>query len=239
MKMKRISKPWLADLHMHTNASDGFPAVRDLLDYVADQGRLDVIAITDHDTLESSLWAYERRAGYPFELVPGVEVTSRDGHILGLWITQSVPRDLSVEETVAAIHERGGLAVIAHPYEIFVHYRAAWRYLRQPEVLLQAGIDAIEVHNSGAPTPGGNLLSRRLAQNLQLPMIGNSDAHTLTAIGCGVTRFEGHTAVDLRKAIENGQTKAEGRPWPIIDYLKLLPVSTRRRSSVSLETNMP
>jgi predicted metal-dependent phosphoesterase TrpH len=54
------------------------------LDYVAAQQRLDVIAITDHDTLEASLWAYERRQNYPFDIVPGVEISIRGGHVLGL-----------------------------------------------------------------------------------------------------------------------------------------------------------
>lgn len=229
----------LADLHMHTTASDGFAPVARLLDYVAAQQHLDVIAITDHDTLEASLWAYERREDYPFDMVPGVEISSLGGHVLGLWVTQPIPRDMPLAETVAAIHAQGGLAILAHPCELFVHPKLVWRYLTRPEVLLESGIDAIEVHNSGAPTPGGNILSRRLAQKLRLPVLGNSDAHTLTAIGCGVTRFQGRSAQDLRQAIMNGTTGAEGQLWPIIDYLRLLPTSTRRTPSASLETTSP
>jgi predicted metal-dependent phosphoesterase TrpH len=237
MEMMQPQYNGLADLHMHTSASDGYPAVDELLDYVAEQGRLNVIAITDHDVLDASLWAFERRTAYPFDIVPGVEITSRDGHVLGLWVTQAVPRGLSLAETAAAIHEQGGLAVMAHPFEFFVHFHRVWRYFTRPQVLVESGIDAVEVHNSGAPSPGGNWFSRRMARQLALPMIGGSDAHTLTAIGCGVTIFEGQTALDLRNAIQTGRTFAEGKPWPITDYLKLLPTSTRRRSSVSLETN--
>ena len=229
----------LADLHMHTVASDGFPTVQELLDYVAAQGRLDVIAVTDHDTLEASLWAYAHRDDYPFDIVPGVEISSRGGHVLGLWVTQPVPRDFSLTETVAAIHEQDGLAVLAHPFELFVDYHLWWRYLTRPEVLLESGIDAIEAHNSGAPSPGGNLLSRRMARKLKLPMTGSSDAHTLTAIGCGVTCFEGRTALDLRRAILTGRTGAEGQLWPITDYLRLLPTSTRRTPKESLGTTAP
>jgi hypothetical protein len=228
----------LADLHMHTTASDGRATAAELLDYVAAQGRLNVIAITDHDRLESSLWAYERRARYPFEIVPGVEVSSREGHVLALWATQPIPTRLSLAETAAAIHDQGGVAVLAHPFEMFVHLKPIWRYLVQPEVLLNTGIDAIEVHNSGAPTPGGNRLARRLAAKINLPITGGSDAHTLTAIGCGITRFEGQTALDLRHALMNGSTMAEGVRWPIIDYLRILPASTQRKLSASLGMNM-
>ncbi|MBZ0302627.1 MAG: phosphotransferase [Anaerolineae bacterium] len=227
----------LADLHMHTTASDGRATVTALLDYVAGQGRLNVIAITDHNVLDSSLWAYERRNLYPFDVIPGVEISSRDGHVLGLWVTQPVPMNLSLAETAAAIHDQGGLAILAHPFEVFVHTHVLWRYLTRPQVLLEAGIDAVEVHNSGAPTPGGNRLSRRMAAHINLAVTGSSDAHTLTAIGCGVTRFSGTTAHDLRRALENGSTVAEGVPWPIADYLRLLPASTQRKLSASLGMN--
>lgn len=227
-----------ADLHMHTTVSDGCATVAELLDYVACQGRLDVIAITDHDRLDASLWAYEHRTHYPFDIVPGVEISSRDGHVLGLWVTRPIPRNLSLAETADAIHEQDGLAVLAHPFEVFVCAHMVRRYLIRPEVLLEAGMDAIEVHNSGAPTPGGNWLSRRMAEQIKLPMTGSSDAHTLTGIGCGVTRFEGHTAQDLRQALVNGSTQAEGVPWPIIDYLRLLPTTTQRKLSASLGMNM-
>lgn len=82
-----------ADLHMHTTASDGTADVQTLLAFIADQRRdLDVIAITDHDRLDSSLWAYENRQQYPFDVVPGLEVTTQAGHILALWVTTPILR---------------------------------------------------------------------------------------------------------------------------------------------------
>jgi predicted metal-dependent phosphoesterase TrpH len=227
----------LADLHMHTTTSDGRASVTEVLDYITVLGRLNVIAITDHDRLDASLWAYDHRSRYPFEIVPGVEVSSRDAHVLALWVTKPIPRGLSLTETAAAIHEQGGIAILAHPFEMLVHLKPIWRYLAQPEVLLETGIDAIEVHNSGTPTPGGNRMARRLAAKIKLPVTGGSDAHTLTAIGCGITRFEGQTALDLRHALVNGSTIAEGVRWPIIDYLRILPASTQRKLSASLGMN--
>lgn len=218
-----------ADLHMHTTASDGWASVQKVLDHVARKGVLDVIAITDHDVLEASLWAYERRDHYPFDIVPGVEVTSAEGHVLALWVTQPIPPGMSLRATVDAIHAAGGLAILAHPYEMLVNARVAWRYLCRPQVLIDAGIDALEVHNSGTPTPGNNWLARRTAEQWGLTVVGNSDAHTLNAIGCGTTRFHGRTADDLRHALVNGETVAEGMPWPIIDYLRLLPSSTQSK----------
>ncbi|NWF67523.1 MAG: CehA/McbA family metallohydrolase [Chloroflexi bacterium] len=216
-----------ADLHMHTRASDGLPTVQQLLTYVARERHLDVLAITDHDTLDASLWAYEQRHLYPFEIVPGVEVTTREGHVLGLWVTQPIPKHMSLKETATAIHEQGGLAVLAHPGEVLIVGMHAWRHLRQPQVLLDAGLDALEVVNAGAITPGHNWLARQINAKAGLPVTGSSDAHTLRGIGCGVTRFPGRSAADLRAAITAGQTLAEGISWPIIDYLKISPVSIR------------
>ena len=224
---------------MHTTASDGAASVHALLDHVEQMGTLDVIAITDHDTLDASLWAYEHRAHYAFDIVPGVEVSSREGHVLALWVTRPIPRDLSLAETVAAIHEAGGLAIVAHPFEPWVNAHMIRRYLSNPDVLLQAKVDAIEIHNGGAFLPRVNWLARRLAHQLDLPVAGNSDAHSLEAIGCGRTYFPGRTASDLRQALLSRATTAEGVSWPITDYLRLFHNTIQPRSDVTSAKNAP
>lgn len=198
--------------------------IRELLDHVKRHTQLDVIAITDHDRIDAALWAFERQDKYPFDIVPGVEVSSTAGHILGLWITKPVPPRLNLEETVAAIHEQGGLAVLAHPFHFHLKIVAKnlWRYVRHPEILNAAGLDGIEVHNAGVPIPGENALARWLGHLVEFAFIGGSDAHTLGAVGCGVTRFIGHTAADLRTAIVTNRTAAQGRAWPLIESWKYL-----------------
>ena len=210
-----------ADIHMHTNASDGLPTAKQLLDYVAKRGHLDVIAITDHDRLEASLWAYEQRHQYAFDIIPGVEVTAHNGHVLALWVTKPIPMQLSVVETAAAIHEQDGVAILAHPGELLINGGQVMRYLRNPEVLLDWNLDGVEVFNAGAMTPGNNVLARRIMRGLDIPLVGNSDAHTLSAIGRGRTRFKGRSAADFRSALAQHQTAAEGIRWQITDYLKL------------------
>lgn len=212
-----------ADIHMHTTASDGFADVQTVLNHIAQSGTLDVIAITDHDTLDASLWAYHHRADYPFDIIPGVEVSSAEGHVLGLWVTQPVQRGMSLAETAAAIHRQGGMAILAHPFEIVVCTEAPLHYFRDPERIRQAGIDAIEVHNAGAFTPGNNILARRLAKQLNMPVVGNSDGHSLAAIGRGMTHFAGRTAADFRAAVLNRQTAVTGTRWPVEDYARLFP----------------
>ncbi|MBZ0292715.1 MAG: CehA/McbA family metallohydrolase [Anaerolineae bacterium] len=228
-----------ADIHMHTTASDGFNSVQEVLQHITRMGTLDVIAITDHDEMSASLWAYEHRDRYPFDIIPGVEVSSADGHVLALWVTKPINPGMSLAETVAAIHEQDGIAIVAHPFELIVCTHSVWRYLTHPEVLLEAKVDAVEVHNAGAFTPGNNWLARRLAFQLKLPVTGNSDGHTLAAIGRGVTYFDGHTAADFRQSLLRKETAVEGMSWPIIDYWKLLPNLIQSKFSVFSAANTP
>jgi hypothetical protein len=228
-----------ADLHIHTNVSDGVNSVQEVLDYVEQYAPLDVIAITDHDRIEASLWAFEHRHLYSFGIVPGLEVTSHDGHILALWVTQMIPAGMSLEETAAAIHEAGGIAILAHPLEPTIAPHTFLRYLRQPDVLLQASIDAVEVWNAGAITPGCNWLAQHTFARVAIPKVGNSDAHMIVNIGSGMTRFAGRTPADLRQAIVLGQTAAEGNPWPITTYWKLLRTGVLNRRSESSAMKSP
>lgn len=230
-----------ADLHMHTTASDGVADVRQMLDYAAEHCNLNVLAITDHDRLDASLWAANQQGLYPFDIVPGVEVTSADGHVLALWVTQPIPKGLSLLETAAAIHEAGGMAILAHPFEPTIAPHTFWRYLTAPCVLKEAGIDAVEIMNAGAFTPGCNWLAERVygGKKRRLPVVGNSDAHAPSLIGTGVTRFAGNTAADLRHALLAGETVAEGKPWPLIVYWKLFITYRQQRRNAYSEMRSP
>jgi len=228
-----------ADLHIHTNVSDGTASVQEVLEQIARAGNLDVIAITDHDRLEASLWAYQHKDNYPFEIIPGVEVTSTDGHILGLWVTEPIKKGMSLPETTSAIHAQGGIAIIAHPFEPTIAPHTFMRYLMQPEGLMHMGRDAVEVFNAGAFTRGCNGLAKRVFSRVNLPQVGNSDAHTLDCIGTGYTCFRGKTAADLRDSFAHGWTRAEGKRWPVITYLRLMHTAIQWNRSIYLETNTP
>ena len=101
---------------MHTQWSDGDDLDK-VLDRALDQG-LDAIAITDHDEIAGAMEArrrvHDRRL--PLAVVPGTEVSSREGHIGGLFIMKKIPKDLSAAKTVDLIHQAGGIAVAHHPY---------------------------------------------------------------------------------------------------------------------------
>ncbi|MBK9124383.1 MAG: PHP domain-containing protein [Chloroflexi bacterium] len=226
-----------ADLHIHTSASDGSMNVRELLDHVAKAGTLDVIAITDHDRLDASVWAFDRRDRYPFDIVPGVEVSTAEGHMLALWVTEPVPSGLSMAETAAAIHEQNGVAILAHPFftQMGDTRRAARVYRRDPAYLLHAGLDGLETFNGSVILPGSNAVAACVARLLGLGMTGGSDAHSLSAVGTAITHFKGRTADDLRNALLHRQTRAVGRPWPLRAHIKFVADFIARRGRILLD----
>jgi predicted metal-dependent phosphoesterase TrpH len=209
-----------ADMHMHTNVSDGAADVQTLLARVSTLD-LDVIAITDHDRLDATLWAYDHRDQYNFDVVPGLEVTSYEGHVLAWWVTTPIPPRLSLEETVQAIHEAGGVAILAHPFHVHVSEtrRGFQRYWRNMGLIEQIGFDGVEVSNAGIILPGVNLIARRAVRSLAVAQVGNSDAHTLNGIGSSSTTFPGRTAQDLRQAIATCQTWANVGMWSVGAYI--------------------
>jgi predicted metal-dependent phosphoesterase TrpH len=200
-----------ADLHVHTHHSDGQDSPGEVLAWAGRIG-LDVVAITDHDAIDGARIAASlaRQGRSNCQVVVGEEVSSLDGHILALFITDLVPADLSAEETVAAIHEQGGLAVAAHPYWRANSVDHAGRVYGLGDRIAKVDFDAVEVLNGGF-TPsmiGANRRARWVAEALGRTPVGGSDAHVKHALGWGHTRFEGHTAADLRAAIVAGRTEA-------------------------------
>jgi len=214
-----------ADLHMHTTASDGMLPVRDLLDHIAQHcPELTAIAITDHNVMEASLWAYANKDRYPFDIIPGVEVNSRYGHVLALWVTNPIPKHMDFKDTVGAIHEAGGIAILAHPYHLELKEvrKNVWRYWNSFEGLKSAGFDAIETINAGLVTPGSNRFAGWMARHAGMATTGSSDAHTRWAVGTGRTRYPGRSGDDLRQAILAKHTVAEGSRWPLKEYVVFL-----------------
>jgi predicted metal-dependent phosphoesterase TrpH len=204
-----------ADLHIHTSFSDGWPGPVDVVRRARQLG-LAVVAITDHDTIEGALWAadFANGSGQAPHVIVGEEVSTRQGHVVGLFLQKRVQPGQSAAATVAAIHEQGGIAFAPHPF---------WRTQSQARARPVHGVgwqaaeldfDAIEVENS---TPGFylfNQMAQRLNQDGGRAVLGNSDAHILDAIARSYTSFPGHTAAALRRAIEGRRTRAHRQRYP-------------------------
>jgi hypothetical protein len=212
-----------ADLHLHTVASDGMGTAEEMLARAARLG-LDVVAVTDHDDLRGGLRAQEAaaRLGGPVQVIPGVELTTRGGHLLALFPgdlgagrpTPDVSPLRSLAWTIAAIHAQGGIAIVPHPMSWVppgVKRRALDRLLRQgPE----SRPDAIELANPTPPAGRRSAAARRWNRTAGLAEAGSSDAHFPEVMGTALTRFPGRTIDDLVRALAIGATVAEWGPAP-------------------------
>ncbi|MFP8954058.1 PHP domain-containing protein [Natrialbaceae archaeon A-arb3/5] len=202
------------ELHVHSELSyDG----RDPVDLILEQAQavgLDAIAVTDHDEIDASLEAAKRASEYGLVGIPGMEISSKAGHILGLGIEESIPPGLSYESTIEAIHEQGGLVVIPHPFQESRH--GVMARVSRDEL---ADGDAIEIYNSRLLTGRANRQAERFARSRDLPMTAGSDAHISEMVGQAVTRVEAdERSVDaILEAVREGKTSVEGNrtPWRI------------------------
>ncbi len=210
MTQERLGR---ADPHLHTLASDGVDGVIAILDHVEERTSLDVIAIADHERVDAALAAraIARARGSRVDVIVGEEVTTRSGHLLALFLEERIPPMRSLRETIARVHDQGGIAIAAHPltpYPLCIGERPIRRLVDDPDP--RHRLDAIEAFNPTTFGRVGHAAVVRLADELGLPVIGSSDAHEARSIGAGVTLFPGRTADDLRAAILAGETRWAG-----------------------------
>jgi len=212
-----------ADLHIHTTYSkDGTTTVRAALKQAATVG-LDVIAITDHDEIRGSLAACELAPQYGLEAIPAMEVSTREGHVLALYIEKPVQAGLSLIETLIRIGDLDGIAVAPHPVNPLpkslsidalmgaIAHNDAKQVLR-----------GIEVYNMGHQI--FNHLAQKISPWLPLAKIAGSDSHIYWTVGVGQTGFEGTTVTDLYQALVNLSTTPipsprKFSPTPIIGWM--------------------
>jgi len=213
-----------ADLHMHSTYSDGVARIEQILQHVQHNTDLDVIALTDHDVIEGSLRARDlwSKGNYRFDFIVGEEISTKEGHMLALFIEKRIPRGLSMERSIELVHEQGGLAIVAHPLNPIFRHSCQRAVLDRIYANKNLWLDGIETWNASFC----GIRANRIAMNANREVygwaeVGNSDAHTLGAIGRGRTWFEGTTAKDVRASIEAGLSAPGGKLWRMNDYLRL------------------
>lgn len=213
-----------ADLHMHSTYSDGIGTIEQILDHVELNTDLDVIAITDHDVVEGALRARDlwKENDYRFDFIVGEEVSTGEGHMLALFIEKRIPPDLSMERSIDLVHEQGGLAIVAHPLNPIFRHSCQREVLDRIFATRDVWLDGIETWNASFCGIYANRLAMRTNREVYgWPELGNSDAHTLSAIGRGCTWFEGATAQEVRATIQSGLSAPGGKLWRVNDYLRL------------------
>jgi predicted metal-dependent phosphoesterase TrpH len=221
--MPNSRPPGRADLHIHPNGNWG-DADTPMAIYAALRASgLQVAVLTEHDRIDvaTQLVKRSRDEGFPVELVVGEEITTSQGHLLGIGLSDRVPRFGSLADTVAMIHEQGGIAVAAHP--LLPAYMAAPERLlielSEGDALHRP--DALEaMHPTAAWIPGWRRSVRRLAERCGYALVGGSDAHTARSVGRVWTSFPGTTSSDLVTAIQNRETSTEGQRHSLRDVFR-------------------
>ncbi len=204
-----------ADLHFHTwHSIDSFISPKDAVK-MAVKKDIKVLAITDHDTIEGAKVArsYATKHNLPVEIITGEEIYTNGGHVIGLFLTKRVPSFQSLEETLIQIKEQGGLAIIPHLMfeedalgEYIYRYQVCYLDLvSRPDLL--AMVDAIEVQNFGLIEPQYFEKTHFINEKfLQKAEVSSSDSHIKMNFGHTFSLFDGETADDLRKAIQERKT---------------------------------
>jgi hypothetical protein len=211
--------PLKIDLHVHTCYSyDSLITPEELVFYAKKCG-LDGVAIADHDRIDGALKIAKET---DFPIIPGIEVSSLNGHVVGLNLQEPIPKKLSVSETVDKIHEKGGLAVACHPVAFMkgsVGKNANARF------------DAVEVINASA-IPFGYCVKHgeKIASRLGIARVAGSDAHYGPEIGCAYTLVKAELEVsEIMKAISKGSCQPFGKAIPLTTRLKRELLSIKRR----------
>ncbi len=179
--------PFNLDLHTHTFFSgDGVSSPEENIAAARAKG-LHGFVVTDHNTCDAVSYLLDkglmRADGQPvdgFLVIPGQEVTTAEGHLLCIGATLPNLKGKPAREVCEMIHERGGLAIPPHPYDLF---RAGIRY----QTLETLPIDALEVFNAATTLRRYNKFAFEYAQLRGLPMTAASDAHHADALGTAYT----------------------------------------------------
>jgi predicted metal-dependent phosphoesterase TrpH len=179
--------PFKIDLHTHSFFSgDGVSSPEENIASAKAKG-LHGFALTDHNTNDGISYLLDkglmREDGLPvddFLIIPGVEVTTAEGHLLCIGASLPYLKGRPAREVCDLIHESGGLAIPPHPYDFF---RAGIRF----STLEKLPIDALEVFNAATTLRRYNRYAFRYAQVRGLPMTAASDAHHYAAIGTAYT----------------------------------------------------
>src|SRR5215469_10660549 len=201
----------------------------ELVAAAVDRG-LALVAVCDHDTMASATEVRARGEDAGLAVVCGEEVTTRwpaQTHVVGWFLERPVRSGMSLADTVDAIHDQGGLAIIPHPF--MPTYFASCQPDMLARLIERHPVDGIEVEHS-SPTSAGR--RRHLADFYNAnrerlgAAVGASDSHFgVHDLGQVLTEFDGETAEDFRAAVLERRTQPRrGRPASVP-----LPVALRQQ----------
>lgn len=205
------------DSHIHSEYSpDSKSKLKDIFK-VAKSRNIDIIAISDHNTVNGSKEARRLTKKDDLLVIPSIEISSIEGHILGFGCEEKIDRDLPAAETIDLIHDQSALAIIPHPYCFYRHgllCKADYKDLK---------IDAIETKNARFIVGYCNNKAKNLSKNENLPSLGASDAHYFKFVGDCYSKIDCEKDIDsVLKSIKKGKVEAFGKGTSNIKLSKYL-----------------
>jgi predicted metal-dependent phosphoesterase TrpH/glycosyltransferase involved in cell wall biosynthesis len=220
----------LADLHMHTEHShDCAVPVEDLLHH-AEQIGLGAIAVTDHNVFSGAQEAVELARDHALTVIPGEEVKTDAGEVIGLFLHEEIPRGLSMGDTIAAIREQGGIVYLPHPFDR-LHTIPDARTLHAH----LAEIDVFEVYNARLLFEAFNDEALRFARKYNLTMGAGSDAHVLQGVGTGLVRLRAfETAEEFLISLQSAEIVRRPKSLLYLQGLKWVAQARERRTKASV-----
>lgn len=186
---------------MHTSNSKDAHTPPDQVVKLCKLAGLDGLAVTDHNALGSTTSDAE------VIVIPGIEVSSKDGHVIGLGVSAMIQRDLSADETLQRIRNAGGVSIIPHPYDLL---RSSVRPNK-----LKFRPDAIEVINSASFLHSITWeRARKFSADTGIPATGGSDSHIPETLGRAYTVVDADSRniLSVLAAVRRGSTLPYGRP---------------------------
>jgi predicted metal-dependent phosphoesterase TrpH len=195
------------DLHVHTTGSSDAFIDPDRLPFIIKQKGLDGVAVTNHD-------AYTGPSRSECIVIPGIEVSTREGHVLGLGALGQIPGGKHADETISMIHDACGVAIIPHPFDPVSPCVNPSKLRSRPDAIEVINSDALFFHLS-------TVFARRLAERLSLPMVAGSDSHIPETVGDAYTLIDSESTQveDILNAIRTGSVQPMGGPTSLMKKL--------------------
>ena len=205
------------DSHIHSEYSpDSKSKLKDIFK-IAKKKNIDIIGISDHNTVEGSKEAQKLTKNDDLLVIPSIEISSLEGHILGFGCEENIKRDLQAAETIDLIHDQAGLAIIPHPYCFYRHG------LLCKENYKELKIDAIETKNARFIIGYCNNKAKKLSKKENLPGLGASDAHFYKFVGDCYSKIDCEKDIDsVLKSIKKAKVEALGKGTSNIKLSKYL-----------------
>ena len=197
------------DLHIHSQYSeDAIGSPKDIIKSLKKKG-LQGMAITDHNTVEGGLKAV-KIAPKDFIVIPGIEISTADGHMLALNVEKNIARNLSIQETVEKILDQGGTPIVPHLFRNMSGIK------KEKLKTIHQKINTIEVFNA-CSMPKTNLKIAKIAKEFNLGGTGGSDSHDPAYAGYAYTVVDttDMNADAVLSEINKKKTWGEGITMPL------------------------